>query len=73
MLVCSKGTYVIEILNNIFTKPGCIYLINKRKTCRGKHPFLWSQISNYTMIALANQPYQPWIPTLRSPYSNIPL
>jgi len=73
MLTCSKETKVVtDLLNSIFTEQGSMYLGNKRKTRRGKHPFLWSPVSNHVIRALTNQPYQPLILSLHSPYSSIP-
>jgi len=66
MLVCSHGTWVIDILNSILIEQGSIYHGNKKKTCLGKHSCLWPQISNYAMIAPTNQPYRHF------PHSNIP-
>ena len=59
---------ITGILNNLFTKQRSIYLGDKRKTCKGKQPFLWSWIPNYAIIVLINQSYQTPIPALCSPY-----
>ena len=53
-----------ELLISIFTKQGSINLGIKRKTSVGKYPFLWSQISDYARIALANEPSHPPVLTL---------
>jgi len=68
MLTCGEETWVVTVIRKILcTAEGSIDHTNvKDEHERGKHPFLWSQISNHAIIALTNPSYRPPIPTLHT-------